>query len=120
MDSSRMDTFKALNRPKKEASEAEGALLEITLKLEEILKEMGGLTVETKRTLDSSASVLQATNISLGQIKALAEKTNGLYVQMIGADKAGVRKSRWTFIKGVLIGIVAGMAAWLVIAAMLK
>jgi gas vesicle protein len=39
---------------------------------------------------------------------------------MIGADKAGVRKSRWTFIKGVLIGIVAGMAAWLVIAAMLK
>jgi gas vesicle protein len=35
---------------------------------------------------------------------------------MIGADKAGVKKSRKTLFKGVLIGVLAGMAAWLVIA----
>jgi hypothetical protein len=35
---------------------------------------------------------------------------------MIGADKAGIRKSRKTYFKGVLLGVLAGMAAWLMIA----
>jgi hypothetical protein len=59
-------------------------------------------------------------NLLLGQIKTLTENANKLYVQTIGADKAGVRSSRWTFIKGVLIGILVGMAAWLVISVILK
>jgi hypothetical protein len=120
MDSSMMDKFKAMNRPERETSEAEGIPLEITLKLEEILKEMGGLTVETKRTLDSSAAVLMSVDIILDQIKTLTEKVNELYVQMKGADKDGIKTSRKTFIKGILIGVLVGMAAWLVIAIVLK
>ena len=116
MDSFIMDKLKAMNRPEKETSEAEGTFLENILKLERILKEMGGLTAETKMTLDSSAAVPMSVNIFLSQKKALAEKTNGLYGQMIEADKNGIKKSKKTYLKGVLLGVLAGMTAWLVIA----
>jgi len=39
---------------------------------------------------------------------------------MSGVDKDGIKKSRKTFIKGILIGVLVGMAAWLVIAIILK
>lgn len=98
----------------------EGVLQEITQQMECGMKEMKDLTLETRKTLESSVTVLQGINLLLAQMKTLTENANRLYVQMIGADKAGVRKSRWTFIKGVLIGILVGMAAWLVIAVILK
>jgi len=39
---------------------------------------------------------------------------------MKGADKEGRRKSRRTYIKGMLNGVLVGMAAWLVIVIILK
>ncbi len=120
MDSSIVEKLKALNQAEKQESGTAGTLLDITIKLENDAKEMRSLMTEARKTVDSSVTVLMTINLLLGQIKSLAESVNRLYVQMIGADKAGLKKSRKTFFKGVLVGMLAGMAAWLVIAVIFK
>ena len=95
-------------------------LIAIMLEVQTGAERIQHMTGVAKETVSAGAEILVQIKNLTSSLKEVTESAKELYTMMKGTDKQELKDKRKVFVKGLTIGILAGMAGWLIIEDLFK